>query len=599
MQQDREGRNQDADQTLRAGIRIREKNFELMDSLYKAAVEGYIDQFRAHASILDQILTPKENTILHIHITARPPTTKLNSFWKIGLNRKSAEDEGNFVGKILDMCPDLLWKANTKGETLLHIAARHGHADIAKDLIDECKKPHQNDPEKCAEAARMMLLAATNESKDTAFHEAVRHNQVDVVKLLTKEDPRVPYDANEAGETPLYLAAERGYKDVMKDILSTCKSPADHGPMGRTALHAAVFCEDEEMTKMLLDFKKTLTSKPDQQGWLPLHLAAHLGCYQVLKELLNADKSAAYKVNNEGNIALHLAAGRGKVYSMLELIQSCPSCCEITDNEGWNVFHFAVYSESRKAVQFLLNNHSLGNLVNEKNDQGKTPLLEHAASGSYMKSFICHPKVDKLAFNNENRNAIDTIMLDKFYFSPNELFFIWCLLRRNGFRGRRQIEDGGGEIMDNEGITMPGGYIDEKGPDQGTAVLTRSRAFQGFVISNSAAMVFSSCAVFAHLFVSLLPDKSFEFLIWNLGQVLIVAAMVAMVLAFLLGAYAVLYCSAKVLAVIACVIVGFFFSVYVYFLPLGFLLRLVISLVYNTVKMMMSGSRRMYLRFFR
>lgn len=140
------------------------------------------------------------------------------------------------------------------------------------------------------------------------------------------------------------------------------------------------------------------------------------------------------------------------------------------------------------------------------------------------------------------------------------------------------------------GITMPGGYIDEKGPDQGTAALTRSRAFQGFIISNSAAMVFSSCAVFAHLFVSLLPDKSFEFLIWNLGQVLIVAAMFAMVLAFLLGAYAVLYCS---------VIVGFFFSVYVYFLPLGFLLRLVIRLVYTTLKMLMSESRRIYLRVLR
>ena len=149
------------------------------------------------------------------------------------------------------------------------------------------------------------------------------------------------------------------------------------------------------------------------------------------------------------------------------------------------------------------------------------------------------------------------------------------------------------------GITMPGGYIDEKGPDQGTAALTRSRAFQGFIISNSTAMVFSSCAVFAHLFVSLLPDKSFEFLIWNLGQVLIVAAMFAMVLAFLLGAYAVLYCSAKVLAVIACVIVGFFFSVYVYFLPLGFLLRLVIRLVYTTLKMLMSESRRIYLRVLR
>lgn len=87
--------------------------------------------------------------------------------------------------------------------------------------------------------------------------------------------------------------------------------------------------------------------------------------------------------------------------------------------------------------------------------------------------------------------------------------------------------------------------------------------------------------------------------IWNLGLVLIVAAMFAMVLAFLLGAYAVLYSSAKVLAIIACVIVGLFFSVYVYFLPLGFLLRLVIKMVYSTVKTLMSESRRIYLRVLR
>lgn len=31
-----------------------------------------------------------------------------------------------------------------------------------------------------------------------------------------------------------------------------------------------------------------------------------------------------------------------------------------------------------------------------------------------------------------------------------KLSFIWCLLRQNGFRGRRQIEDGGGVIMDSE-----------------------------------------------------------------------------------------------------------------------------------------------------
>ncbi|KAK9179786.1 hypothetical protein WN943_028991 [Citrus x changshan-huyou] len=244
---------------------------------------------------------------------------------------------------------DSLYKANTKGETLLHIAGRHGHVDIVKDLIAECKKPHQNDPEKVIEAATLML-GMTNEAKDKALHEAVRYNRVEVVKMVTKEDPSLPYDANNAEETPLYLAAERGYKDVMQDIFLTCKSPAGHGPMGRTALHAVAFRNDTEMTKVLLESSiGTQTSKVDQQGWRPLHLAAHLGYYDVVKELLKADKSAAYKADNEGKIPLHLAAGKGRLHTMQELIMSCPSSCELVDDRGWNVFHFALHSESRRA----------------------------------------------------------------------------------------------------------------------------------------------------------------------------------------------------------------------------------------------------------
>ncbi|KAH9682213.1 ANK REP REGION domain-containing protein [Citrus sinensis] len=296
--------NQNAE-TRRAGLlSVREKNFELMDSLYKVAVEGHTDQFRAHSKMLDQIFTPNENTILHIHITARPnQTMKPNNKLKSSLY-------------ILEMSPGLLLKANTKGETLLHIAGRHGHVDIVKDLIAECKKPHQNDPEKVIEAATLML-GMTNEAKDKALHEAVRYNRVEVVKMVTKEDPSLPYDANNAGETPLYLAAERGYKDVMQDIFLTCKSPAGHGPMGRTALHAVAFRNDTEMTKVLLESSiGTQTSKVDQQGWRPLHLAAHLGYYDVVKELLKADKSAAYKADNEGKIPLHLAAEGGMFFTL-------------------------------------------------------------------------------------------------------------------------------------------------------------------------------------------------------------------------------------------------------------------------------------------
>ncbi|ESR33367.1 hypothetical protein CICLE_v10007131mg [Citrus x clementina] len=565
--------NQNAE-TRRERLRsVREKNIQFMDNLYEAAVEGHVGKFEEHKAVLHQILTPDENTIPHIHITALPnktmkPNNKANSLWRMisTFKKQSSSDDRevirgeNFVRVILEMCPILLLKANAKGETLLHIAARHGHYDIVQVLIAECKKPHQNNPEEGVAAARLML-GTTNEAKDTALHEAVRYNQVDVVKMLTKEDPNLSYDANEAGETPLYLAAERGYKDVMEDILSTCESPVDHGPMGRTALHAAAFREYTLQTYYYF-FRKD-------------------------------------------------RAGKGRAYTMQELIRSCPSSCELVDDRGWNVFHFAAHSGSRRTVEFLLENPSLGNLMNEKNYDGNTPLLEHAVSGSFIKSFVCHPKVDRLAFNHQNNSAEDIIRSKKVLIWENEESFLGCLARLNPIRCQRHIVNGNGERKEqgsntstedkksndrkeksssryeeleqsvNEskeshlvvaaliatvtftaGITVPGGYINGIDPDQGAAVLAKRSAFQAFVIFNSLALILSASAVFFHLYLSLLRDKIMEYILWKVSRGMIQLAMFAMVFAFLTGTYSVLH-NAKLLAVIASIITGSFF-IFVY-----------------------------------
>jgi ankyrin repeat protein len=148
----------------------------------------------------------------------------------------------NFVREILDMCPSLLWQANAKYETPLHIAARYGYADIVKVLIECAKTPHQ-DLEIGNKVAREMLRM-TNMEKDTVLHKAVRYNHLEVVKLLTEADPDFSYSANDAGETPLYMAAERQFPDLVSEILGTCRSPAHSGPLGRTILHAAVIWDD-------------------------------------------------------------------------------------------------------------------------------------------------------------------------------------------------------------------------------------------------------------------------------------------------------------------------------------------------------------------
>lgn len=219
--------------------------------IYNAAAKGKIEIFKerfVHYQ-LNSLVTPRNNTILHINITAQT-------------REKEKDESTQFIQQILDLCPSLLLQANTKGETLLHIAARHGLVATVKALLQCAKNSHHDcnnhEIESGLDIATQMVRTITT-SKDTALHEAVRHHHTGVVQILIREDPDFPYSANEAGETPLYLAAERGYHDVVSKILETCMSIAHGGPNGRTSLHAAAIFNDEGNYPSFFTFIECIT----------------------------------------------------------------------------------------------------------------------------------------------------------------------------------------------------------------------------------------------------------------------------------------------------------------------------------------------------
>ena len=93
------------------------------------------------------------------------------------------------------------------------------------------------------------------------------------------------------------------------------------------------------------------------------------------------------------------------------------------------------------------------------------------------------------------------------------------------------------------GITVPGGFVSEKGADQGFAILRKNVAFKAFLISNSIAMVLSTISAFIQLFVPVWFAQYFTFsggISFLAAFNLTILALGAMMLAFFTGIFAVL-----------------------------------------------------------
>lgn len=90
------------------------------------------------------------------------------------------------------------------------------------------------------------------------------------------------------------------------------------------------------------------------------------------------------------------------------------------------------------------------------------------------------------------------------------------------------------------GLTLPGGYVTNKGDDQGTAILIRSKAFNAFAVTNTIALAMSSSSVFIHIVFELSNGKSLLLLSYKHLWFSTISSMLSMMIAYVTGTYAAL-----------------------------------------------------------
>ncbi|WOG86483.1 hypothetical protein DCAR_0205692 [Daucus carota subsp. sativus] len=234
-----------------------------------------------------------------------------------------------------------------------------------------------------------------------------------MVKLLVKADRNDSHVQNNEGKTPIYIAAENGYKDIIEEICTTCKALSLDG-LGRrtTALHALIQNTGQvtegasDMIRMIVDAAKRqssaedgslvefkeLFSRKDESGSTVLQHAVEKNFVEAVKLILPEDPSyqpgpeiktyglmclihkaiddgysndiiellsKAYEAGiddpkHKGVLALILASQRLDEGSVLCLLKDARHLVTFKEDNGWTPLHYAVYHEFDSILDALI-----------------------------------------------------------------------------------------------------------------------------------------------------------------------------------------------------------------------------------------------------
>ncbi|KAE9454995.1 hypothetical protein C3L33_13104, partial [Rhododendron williamsianum] len=191
-----------------------------------------------------------------------------------------------FVAGALQRFPFLSDQVNCQGDTPLLVAARFGHLQVVKTLVDPNKMQddtpssvdsgtnsrsshRQRDVEEglvhhqleqgtiqdnvvtvengtnssnISRRQRDVEEGLLDDQLEQALHEALRNGHEKVARYLLKLDPEMATLVNGAGESPLFLAAESRSELFIQDILQSERQYSTKGPDGLNVLHAAGGC---------------------------------------------------------------------------------------------------------------------------------------------------------------------------------------------------------------------------------------------------------------------------------------------------------------------------------------------------------------------
>lgn len=263
---------------------------------------------------------------------------------------------------------------------------------------------------------KKMTKQLTGKRDDTPLHSAARHGNLALVAELImkgKEESELEEllsKQNQAGETPLFVAAEYGYVDVVNEMIKyyNAATAGIKAKNGFDALHIAAKQGDADIVKELLMALPDLSMTVDTTNTTALHTAATQGHIEVVNLLLEADGSLALIAKSNGKTALHSAARNGHLEVVKALLDKEPGIITRTDKKGQTALHMAAKATRLEIVEELLKCEPC--VVNMVDTKGNTALhiAARKARAQTIQMLLELNGTDTKAINKSGETALDT-----------------------------------------------------------------------------------------------------------------------------------------------------------------------------------------------